>query len=85
MAKFGCLPRFIGMLRQFHDGRHARFQNEGEYSEPFPVTNWVNHCCVMEPTLVILTDAFQDRDAGLTVLMVVMMWSLLAVLVSEFR
>ena len=41
MAKFGCPPRFIAMVRQFHDGMQARVQNDREYSEPFPVTNGV--------------------------------------------
>ena len=41
MAKFGCPSRFIAMVRQFHDGIQERVQNNGEYSEPFPVTNGV--------------------------------------------
>ena len=58
------------MVRQFHDGMQARVQNDGEYSEPFPVTNGVKQGCVMAPTLfsmmfsAMLTDAFQDVDAG---------------------
>ena len=70
MAKFGCPPRYIAMVRQFHDGMQARVQNDGEYSEPFPVTNGVTKGCVMAPTLfsmmfsAMLTDAFQDVDAG---------------------
>ena len=70
MAKFGCPPRYIAMVRQFHDGMQARVQNDGEYSEPFPVTNGVKQDCVMAPTLfsmmfsAMLTDAFQDVDAG---------------------
>ena len=51
MAKFGCLPRYIAMVRQFHDGMQARVQNTGEYYEPFSVTNrvkqavlWHRHC-----------------------------------------
>ena len=58
------------MVRQFHDGMQARVQNDGEYSEPFPVTNGVKQGCVMTPTLfsmmfsAMLTDAFQDVDAG---------------------
>ena len=45
MAKFGCPPRYIAMVRQFHDGMQARVQNDGEYSEPFPVTNGVKQGC----------------------------------------
>ena len=47
MAKFGCPPRFIAMVRQFHDGLQARVQNDGEFSEPFEVTNGVKQGCVM--------------------------------------
>ena len=47
MADFGCPPRFITMVRQFHDGMQARVQNDGEYSEPFQVTNGCNaHRCL---------------------------------------
>ena len=71
MAKFGCPPRYmyIAMVQQFHDGMQARFQNDGEYSEPSPVTNGVKQGCVIAPTLfsmmfsAMLTDAFQDVDA----------------------
>ena len=28
MAKFGCPPRCIAMVRQFHDGMQARVQND---------------------------------------------------------
>ena len=70
MAKFGCPPRYIAIVRQFHDGIQARVQNDGEYSEPFPVTNGVKQGCIIAPTLfsimfsAMLTDAFQDVDAG---------------------
>ena len=70
MAKFGCPPTYIAMVRQFHGGMQARVQNEREYSEPFPVTNGVKQGCVIAPTSfskmfsAMLTDAFQDVDAG---------------------
>ena len=51
IAKFGCPPRFIEMVRQFHDGMQARVQNDGEFSEPFAVANGVKQVCVMAPTL----------------------------------
>ena len=38
---------FIAMVRQFHDGMQARVQNDGEFSEPFEVTNGVKQGCVI--------------------------------------
>ena len=70
MAKIGCSPRFIAMVRQFHDGIQARVQNDGQFSEPFEVTNGIKQGCVMAPTLfsmmfsAMLLDAFQDSDTG---------------------
>ena len=67
MAKFGCPPRFIAMVWQFHDGR---VQNDGEFSESFEITNGVKQGCVMAPTLLsmmfsaMLNGAFQDSDTG---------------------
>ena len=45
-------------------------QNDGEFSEPFEVTNRVKQSCVMAPKLfsmvfsAMLMDAFQDSDTG---------------------
>ena len=64
MTKFGCPPRFIAIVRQFHDGMQARVENDGEYSEQYPVTNGVKQGCDMALTLfsmmlsAMLTDAF---------------------------
>ena len=50
----------------------ARVQN-GEFSNPFPVTNGVKQGCVLAPTLfsimfsAMLTDAFQDGDNGIPI------------------
>ena len=51
MAKFGYPPRFMAMVRQFHDGMQACVQNDGEFSEPFEVRNGIKQGCVMAPTL----------------------------------
>ena len=70
MAKFGCPPRFIAMVRQLYDGMQTRVQNDGEFSEPFEVRNGVKQGYVMAPTLLsmmfsaMLMDAFQDSDTG---------------------
>ena len=73
MAKFGCPTKFIAMVRQFHDGMLARVQNDGEFSDPFPVTNGVKQGYVLASTLFSmmfsakLTDAFQDGDNGIPI------------------
>ena len=73
MAKFGCPAKFIAMMRQFHDGMLARVQNDGEFSNPFPVTNGVKQGCVLASTLfsmmfsAMLTDAFQDGDNSIPI------------------
>ena len=41
MAKFGCPTKFIAMVRQIHDGMLAQVQHDGEFSDPFPVTNGI--------------------------------------------
>ena len=51
----------------------ARVQNDGEFSDPFPVTNEVKQGCVLASTLfsmmfsAMLTDAFQDGDNGIPI------------------
>ena len=73
MAKFGCPAKFRAMVRQFHDSMLARVQNDGEFSDPFPVTNGVKQGCVLASTLfsmmffAMLTDAFQDGDNGIPI------------------
>ena len=73
MAKFGCPTKFIAMVRQFHDGMLERVQSDGEFSDPFPVTNGVKQGCVLAPALfsmmfsTMLTAAFQDSDTGITI------------------
>ena len=68
MAKFGCLPRFIATVRQFHDSIQARVQNDGEYSEPFPVTNGVKQGCVITPTPSSKTSEMLFRNVMLVFL-----------------
>ena len=51
MSKFGCPEKFINIVRLFHDGMEARVKDNGEFSEPLPVTNGVNQGCVLAPTL----------------------------------
>ena len=47
ITKFSCLAKFIAMVRQVHDGMLA----DGEFSDPFPVTNGVKQDSVLAPML----------------------------------
>ena len=73
MAKFGCPAKFIAVVRRFHDGMVARVENDGESSDPFPVTNGVKQGCVLASTLfsmmfsAMLPDAFQEGDNGIPI------------------
>ena len=73
MAKFGCPAKVKAMVRQFHDGMLARVQNDGEFSDPFPVTYGVKQGCVLASTLfnimlsAMLTDAFQNGNKDISI------------------
>ena len=68
MSKFGCPERFVKIVRQFYDGMMARVLDDGNGSDPFPVTNGVKQGCVLAPTLfcllfsAMLMDAFKDTS-----------------------
>ena len=69
MAKFGCPAKFIAMVRQFHDGMLARVQNDGEFSDLFPVTNGVKQDCFHTSCLrKLLKIKWQDRIPDIEVL-----------------
>ena len=69
-SKMSKFRSFVEKVRQFHDGMLARVQNDGEISDPVPVTNGFKQGCVLALTLFSmmfsarLTDAFQDGDNG---------------------
>ena len=71
VSQFDYPAKFIAMVRQFHDGMLARVQNDGGFSDPFPVTNGVKQGCVLALTLfsmmfsAMLTNAFKDGDNGI--------------------
>ena len=73
MAKFGCPPKFINLVRLFHDGMQARVKSHGKLSEPFPVTNGVKQGCVLAPTLfsimfsAMMQEAFRSPPPGVTI------------------
>lgn len=51
LEKFGVPPKFLNVLRQFHDGMQARVRVGSVLSEPFPVAVGVKQGCVLAPVL----------------------------------
>ena len=73
LPKLGCPPKFISMARSLHDGMMARVIENGDASDPFPVTNGVKQGCVLAPTLFslllaeMLSAALAKTSAGTTI------------------
>ena len=57
------LPKFINIVRQFHDGMQASVRDNGETLKPFPVINGVKQGCVLAPTLFSMYFTAMLRDA----------------------
>jgi hypothetical protein len=51
LDKFGCPPKFLTILRQFHEGMNAQVLVGGEASPSFPVSVGVKQGCVIAPVL----------------------------------
>ena len=73
LSKLGCPPKFVRAVRSFHDGMMARVIENGDASEPFPVTNGVKQGCVLAPTLFsllfaeMLSAALTQTNAGIKI------------------
>ena len=50
LEKFACPPKYLTMIRQFHDGMTAIALINGEASTPFDITVGVKQGCVHTPT-----------------------------------
>ncbi|KAL8592907.1 hypothetical protein ACOMHN_050734 [Nucella lapillus] len=61
------------MMRSLHDGMVARVIENGDVSDPFPVTNGVKQGCILAPTLLsllfaeMLSAALDKTSTGITV------------------
>ena len=65
--------QIISMVRSLYDGMMARVIENGDVSDPFPVTNGVKQGCVLAPTLFsllfaeMLSAALAKTSAGTTI------------------
>ena len=73
LRKLGCPPRFVQIIRSFHDGMFCRVIENGDASDPFPVSNGVKQGCVLAPTLFsllfaqMLSAALSQTEAGVKI------------------
>lgn len=73
LSKVGCPDKIVNIIRSFHDGMMVRVQDQGNTSDPFPVTNGAKQGCVMAPFLFVmvfsamLLDTFKNCDKGVMI------------------
>ena len=73
LSKLGCPPKFTSIVWSLHDGMMARVKENGDVSDPFPVTNGVKQGCVLAPTLFsllfaeMLSATLAKTSAGTTI------------------
>ena len=54
LAKLGCPPKFVNLVKQLHEGMTAETIFEGEKSDKIPVRTGVKQGCALAPTLFAL-------------------------------
>ncbi|XP_051917827.1 uncharacterized protein LOC127598188 [Hippocampus zosterae] len=54
LERQGCPPKFISLIRMFHDGMKGCVLTQGEMTPPFPVRTGVKQRCTVAPTLFCL-------------------------------
>ena len=51
LARLGCPPKFLTILRQLHESQQGQVKHNGSLSGSFPISNGIKHGCVLAPTL----------------------------------
>ena len=71
LAKIGCPPGLLNIIRSFHEGMQGTVQYDGNYSKPFEILSGVKQGCVLAPTLfgiffaLMLKYAFGNSTQGI--------------------
>ena len=63
LARFGCPPKFIQIIRLFHVDMTGQVLSNGEQSDPFIISNGVKKGCVLAPVLFNLFFTCVPRQA----------------------
>ena len=73
LARYGCPPKFIQIIRLFHADMTGQVLSNGEQSDPFSISNGVKQGCVLAPVLFnlffacVLRQAVGNTDKGVYV------------------
>ena len=51
LARLGCPPKLLTILRQLHEGQQGQVKHNGSLSISFPISSGVKQGCVLVPTL----------------------------------
>ena len=51
LARLGCPPKFLRILRQLHEGQMGQVKHNGVPSDSFSIANGTKQGCVLVPTL----------------------------------
>ena len=53
LARHGCPPKFLTIIRQLHEGQQGQVKHSGSLSGSFPISNGVKQGCVLAPNIVL--------------------------------
>jgi len=63
LARLGCPPKFLTILRQLHEGQMGQVKHNGALSGSFPISNGVKQGCILAPTLFSIFFSMMLREA----------------------
>ena len=72
LAKIGCPPTLLSIVKSFHDDKKGTVLNDGATSDPFNILSGVKQGCVLAPTLfgiffaTLLKHAFGNPQKAFT-------------------
>ena len=71
LARQGCPPKFLTIIRQLHESQQSQVKHNGSLSGSFPISDGFKQGCVLAPTLfsiffsIILHEAKEDLPDGI--------------------
>ena len=63
LARLGCPPKFLTILRQLHEVQQGQVKHNGSLSGSFPISNGVKQGCVLAPILFSILFSITLREA----------------------